>query len=84
MLPNDEWGTRYKSWPTLTDMRKLGRLVVFNNNGINEFPYNRLDMWYDVRENRYGQKGLDTKVRHKLDFYWLIPIKSSNLMMTLI
>jgi hypothetical protein len=62
VLKSDHWGSRYREWPTLVEMRTLGRLVVFNNNGLEGFPYTVNNMWYYVRENRYGQPGLDTKV----------------------
>ncbi|EDO36715.1 predicted protein [Nematostella vectensis] len=61
VLDSSEWGNVYKNWPTLHEMRRLGRLVVFNNNGLKGFPYTEDNMWFYVRENRYGQPGLDTK-----------------------
>ncbi|KAK3729580.1 hypothetical protein QZH41_017186, partial [Actinostola sp. cb2023] len=46
VLRSHHWGSRYKDWPTLIDMRRLGRLVVFNNVGLNAFPYTTYNMWW--------------------------------------
>ena len=54
VLLKDNWGDGFTDWPTLNDMRRLGRLVVFNNNGLHGFPYTEFNMWRYVRENRYG------------------------------
>lgn len=54
VLLKDYWGDGFTDWPTLNDMRRLGRLVVFNNNGLHGFPYTEFNMWRYVRENRYG------------------------------
>lgn len=62
VLRSEHWGTLFRDWPTLEEMRTLGRLVVFNNNGLQGFPYTVYNMWYYVRENRYGHPGQDTKV----------------------
>ena len=66
VLRKENWGDGFNDWPTLTDMRKLGRLVVFNNNGLLGFPYTEFNMWHYVRENRYGNAGQNTKVQYPL------------------
>ena len=63
VLSNEHWGSGTQDWPSLYDMRRLGRLVVFNNNGMEGFPYSPMNMWYYVRENRYGDPSKNTKVR---------------------
>lgn len=62
VLLEEYWGDGINDWPTLTDMRRLGRLVVFNNNGLSGFPYTKYNMWRYVRENRYGNAGQNKKV----------------------
>lgn len=62
VLLKDNYGDRFHDWPTLRDMRRLGRLVVFNNNGLSGFPYTESNMWRYVRENRYGSPGQNVKV----------------------
>ena len=63
VLAHQHWGTGHRDWPSLLDMRRLGRLVVFSNVGMEGFPYSPRNMWYDVRENRYGDPSKITKVR---------------------
>lgn len=75
VLRKENWGDGFNDWPTLTDMRRLGRLVVFNNNGLNGFPYTEFNMWHYVRENRYGNAGLNKKVLHF--FYLCIVLKKT-------
>ena len=62
VLLKDSYGDGFLNWPTLRDMRRLGRLVVFNNNGLSGFPYTESNMWHYVRENRYGSPGQNVKV----------------------
>ena len=64
MLLKDSYGDGFHDWPTLRDMRRLGRLVVFNNNGLSGFPYTESNMWHYVRENRYGSPGQNVKVEY--------------------
>ncbi|XP_020614887.1 PI-PLC X domain-containing protein At5g67130-like [Orbicella faveolata] len=61
VLLKDSYGDGFHDWPTLRDMRRLGRLVVFNNNGLSGFPYTESNMWHYVRENRYGSPGQNVK-----------------------
>ncbi|XP_029207115.2 LOW QUALITY PROTEIN: PI-PLC X domain-containing protein At5g67130-like [Acropora millepora] len=61
VFDKENWGDGILNWPTLTEMRRLGRLVVFNNNGLKGFPYTEYNMWYYVRENRYGSDGQTRK-----------------------
>lgn len=63
VLLKENWGDEFNDWSTLRDMRKLGRLVVFNNNGLRGFPYTEWNMWHYVRENRYGNPGQNVKVQ---------------------
>ena len=63
VFDKENWGDGFRNWPTLTEMRRLGRLVVFNNNGLKGFPYTEYNMWYYVRENRYGSDGQTRKVQ---------------------
>ena len=62
VLLKDSYGDGFLNWPTLRDMRRLGRLVVFNNNGLSGFPYTESNMWHYVRENHYGSPGQNVKV----------------------
>ena len=62
VLLKDNWGDGFTDWPTLNAMRRLGRLVVFNNNGLHGFPYTEVNMWSYVRENRYGSPGRNERV----------------------
>lgn len=62
VLLKENWGDGITEWPTLNDMRRLGRLVVFDNNGLSGFPYTEYNMWRYVRENRYGSSGQIEKV----------------------
>jgi len=69
VLLEENWSDGINDWPTLRDMHRLGRLVVFNNNGLSGFPYTKYNMWHYVRENRYGNEGQNKKVRHHEDFH---------------
>ena len=76
VLRSEHWRKGDEDWPTLSEMASLGRrLVVFNNVGMNEFPYSRLHMWNYVIENRYGSKGENVNVRiTKVTFFVLCEI----------
>ena len=62
VLPVKFWGSANHSWPTLTEMKTLGRLVVFSNAAVHGFPYTGVTMWNYVRENRYGNPSRNQKV----------------------
>ena len=66
VLIDEYWaGSGRYDWPSLIEMRTLGRVVVFNNNGLDGFPYSPWSMWYYVRENRYGSDSQNNEVKRE-------------------
>ena len=62
VLSDDYWASGNYNWPSLMELQVLGRVIVFNNNGLDGFPYSNQNMWYYVRENRYGGDSLKKEV----------------------